>query len=75
MLGSRIAELRKHIGMSQNQLALLLHISPSTVGMYEQGRREPGLDTLVALARIFHTSTDYLCTGQLYIDQNQGYER
>lgn len=69
MIGSRIAQLRKRMGMSQDQLAQILHISPSTVGMYEQGRREPGVDTLVALARILHTSTDYLCTGQLYIEQ------
>ena len=75
MIGCRIAKLRKRIGMSQAQLANVLHVSPSTIGMYEQGRREPGVDTLVALARVLHTSTDYLCTGQLYIDQNQGYDR
>lgn len=63
MIGQRIAELRKRKGISQAQLAACLGVSPSAVGMYEQGRREPGLDLLVALARTFHTSTDYLCTG------------
>ena len=31
--------------------------------MYEQGRREPPADRLVAMARLFHVSTDYLLTG------------
>ena len=45
-------------------LADLLKISPSAVGMYEQGRREPSVDTLVEMARIFGVSTDFLLTGK-----------
>lgn len=64
MLGARIAALRRDVGMSQAELAERLKISPSAVGMYEQGRREPSADTLVALADIFQVSTDYLLTGR-----------
>lgn len=64
MIGSRIAALRKHANMSQAELARALQVSPSTVGMYEQGRREPSAATLVTLARIFQVSTDYLLTGR-----------
>lgn len=64
MIGRRIALLRKLQGLSQAQLAYALHISPSTVGMYEQGRREPDLNTVVAMAQLLHTSVDYLCTGK-----------
>ena len=64
MLGMRIASLRQGCGLSQAELARRLHISPSTVGMYEQGRREPSVDTLVALSRIFGVSLDYLLSGQ-----------
>lgn len=64
MLGPRIAALRRSAGMSQAQLAEKLKISPSAVGMYEQGRREPGVDTLVAMAKLFDISTDYLLTGK-----------
>ncbi len=64
MLGSRIAALRRHANFSQAELAARLQISPSAIGMYEQGRREPSTETLVALARIFEVSTDYLLTGQ-----------
>lgn len=63
MLGARISALRREAGMNQAELAKLLKISPSTVGMYEQGRREPSADTLVAMAKIFDISLDYLLTG------------
>lgn len=64
MLGARIASLRRKEGWSQSELARRLQISASAVGMYEQGRREPSADTLVALARTFGVSTDYLLTGR-----------
>ena len=49
--------------MSQSRLAQLLQVSPSAVGMYEQGRREPSAETLVELSRIFRVSVDYILTG------------
>lgn len=64
MLGSRIAALRQESGWSQAQLAKRLHISPSAVGMYEQGRREPCVDTLIEMAKTFDVSLDYLLSGQ-----------
>ena len=63
MLGARIAALRRDAGLSQSQLAAILKISPSTMGMYEQGRREPSVQTLVDLAKALDVSTDYLLTG------------
>ena len=64
MLGTRIAALRRQAGMSQRELAAALAVGPSAIGMYEQGRREPSADRLVALSRLFGVSTDYLLTGQ-----------
>ena len=66
MMGVRIAMLRKSIGMSQAELAHQLHISPSTLGSYEQGRREPSCAMLVSLSKVLHVSLDYLLTGHLY---------
>ena len=63
MLGARIAALRRQAGMNQGELAKKLGISPSTVGMYEQGRREPSAEMLVRLAEAFSVSTDFLLTG------------
>lgn len=64
MLGARIAALRRSRGMNQRQLAAQLRISPSAVGMYEQGRREPPGRLLVEMAQVFGVSTDYLLTGE-----------
>lgn len=63
MLGTRIAALRRQAGFSQAQLAAILKISPSAMGMYEQGRREPSVQTVVDMAKAFGVSTDYLLTG------------
>ena len=65
MLGERIMLLRRGSGWSQTELAKQLHISPSAVGMYEQGRREPSLQALVELAAVFGVSTDYLLKDNL----------
>lgn len=58
--GNRLKELRKKSGFTQAQLADKLNISASTIGMYEQGRREPDNDTLTKLCIELHTSVDYL---------------
>lgn len=69
MLGPRIATLRRSCGLSQAQLADRLGISASAIGMYEQGRREPAVETIVALAELFQVSTDYLLTGKASLQE------
>ena len=64
MLGERIGGLRRAQGLSQAELAQKLGISASTMGMYEQNRREPSVQMLVALARELEVSTDFLLTGR-----------
>lgn len=71
MLGLRIALLRRSAGMSQQGLAEKLKISASAVGMYEQGRREPSVQTLSDMARLFGVSIDYLVTGKATTPQEQ----
>ena len=68
-MGARIAALRREAGLSQAELASQLQISASAMGMYEQGRREPSGQMLVALARILGVTTDYLLTGTPAPDQ------
>lgn len=60
MFGERLKSLRKEKNMLQKDLADLLKISPSTIGMYEQGRRDPDTETIKFLADYFNVSTDYL---------------
>lgn len=59
-IGYRISELRKQAGMSQFQLAKVLDIAASTLGMYETGKREPSLKVMQRIADYFNVTTDYL---------------
>lgn len=70
MLGQRIASQRRKLGLNQTELAQRLCISPSTIGMYEQGRREPSNAILVALSKELHVSIDYLLTGHNWTSQD-----
>ena len=63
MIGARIAALRRQAGMNQAELAQVLGISPSAVGMYEQGRREPSAQMMLSIARTFQVSVDYILSG------------
>lgn len=60
MFCDRIRELREECGMTQRQIASQLKVSASAVGMYEQGRRTPSLELVVAYADLFSVTTDYL---------------
>lgn len=46
--------------MTQSDLAMRMGVSRSGVNAWEMGVSKPSLDNLIALSRIFHTTTDYL---------------
>ena len=54
----RLKELRRKKDITQEELAKQLKLSPSAIGMYETGRREPDFDTLQRIADYFRVSTD-----------------
>lgn len=56
--------LRQRAGYSQQDLADLLKISKSTIGMYEQGRRSPDYETLEKIADIFNVDMNFLMGGK-----------
>ncbi len=60
VVGKRIALLRKKRGLSQEEFAKKINVSPSTVAMWEVGKREVKSSTLSELADFFNVSTDYL---------------
>lgn len=57
---STIKHLRTERGITQEQLAAMLKVSRSTIGMYETGSREPDFETCEAIADIFNVDMDYL---------------
>lgn len=59
-LGNILKELLELHSITQKQLAEALNISPSTLGNYIQGIREPDYGTLIRIADYFRVTTDFL---------------
>ena len=60
MIGARLAEIRKYNDDTQEELALKLNISVSTVRSWEQEKSSPSHDLLVSICRLYDVSSDYL---------------
>jgi repressor LexA len=61
MFSEILKKLRAEKNLSQEELAEIINVSKSTIGMYEQGKRIPKADsTLKQLAEYFNVSIDYL---------------
>lgn len=60
MNGNKLKKMRENKGLLQKEVADALKISTSTIGMYEQNRREPDNETLKKISNYFNVSTDYL---------------
>ena len=56
----RIRDMREDRDLTQKQLADYLHTRQNTYSQYETGQRQLPLDVLIALARYYKTSADYL---------------
>lgn len=63
-LAHRIKDLRKGAGLTQQALADAMGLTRSALGAYEEGRAEPKLTTLVAMARYFGLTLDALVHGE-----------
>ena len=59
-LGERLQEQRQKLKLSQKEVATIIGISPSIMSNYENGERTPSIENLMALANLYHCSTDYL---------------
>lgn len=55
-----LKKLREEKGLTQAELGRQLKISPSAIGMYEQGRRTPDIPILKKMSAFFGVSIDYL---------------
>lgn len=56
----RIRDLREDRDLTQKEVAEYLHIKQNTYSQYENGLRQLPLDCLIALAKYYNTSTDYI---------------
>lgn len=59
MLGQRIKALRKERGLTQQQLGKLINVTKVSICCYENGTRNPTLQTLIDLGRVFGVDLNY----------------
>ncbi len=59
-LGNKLKILRKNNQLSRKQIAELVGVSVSMIGLYESGERLPSLHMIVKLAAQYKVSIDYL---------------
>ncbi len=59
-LGTKLADLRKRNGYSQEALAEKMGVSRQAVSKWERGESTPDTDTLIELARLYSVSLDTL---------------
>ena len=62
--GEKLQALRQRAGISQDTLAERLGVSRQAVSRWERDETMPETDKVVALADLFHVSTDYLLRAQ-----------
>lgn len=60
MFKERLKQLRKEKGLIQKELADIFHMQNTAISKYELGERNPDQETLIALAKYFDVSLDYL---------------
>ena len=64
LFGQRIQEARMTRGITQEEFAEEIDVSPSYYQKLERGVRTCSLDIRVSIAEHLHVSTDYLLTGK-----------
>lgn len=57
---NRLKELRKELGLTQEELGKQVGMPNNTLSQYETGKREPKLETWQKLADFFNVPVDYL---------------
>jgi len=63
-IGGRLRALRLQEGMTQENLAEVLHLeNKSSISLFESDKRELPVGLLIQIAKHFHTSTDYILFG------------
>lgn len=63
VIGKNIKKNRSEKGMTQEQLAENLHVTRQAVSNWEQGKTQPDVETLSAIAEVFDVPVEELIYG------------
>lgn len=59
-MAKRLIQLREKNNFSQSFVARQIGVTPALISAYEKQERNPSINKLIALADIYHVSTDYI---------------
>ena len=59
----KLKTLRLKNGLTQDELGEKLYLSRTSISYYEQGKFEPNIETIIAVADLFNITTDELLRG------------
>lgn len=66
-LGEKLQELRKNMGLTQEELAESLFVSRTAISKWESGRGYPSIDSLKEISKFFSVSIDELLSSEKLI--------
>lgn len=64
-IGKNIKKIRVAKGMTQERLAECIHVTRQAVSNWEQGKTQPGVDILSAMAEVFEVPVEELIYGSV----------
>lgn len=59
-IANRIKEIRQEQGLSQQKFGEALSVSQDTVSLWEKGKSLPTTEFIIAIAKTFNVSADYI---------------
>lgn len=59
-IGGRLKELRREMDCTQSKLADVLGVTQDSISLWENDKRVPDTQYIVAMAKFFDVTTDYL---------------
>lgn len=60
LFGDRLKELRKNNNLTQDDIAKMFNVTKNAVYSWEVNKTQPSMEIIVALAKYFNVTTDYL---------------
>lgn len=67
-IGTKITKLRTQMGYTQKELARQANITEASLSRYENGLREPKINTLVRLSKALHCTVDFMVGNTEVVD-------
>lgn len=67
MLNDKLLALRKHAGLSQQEVAAALDVTRQTISNWETGQAAPALDKAIALAALYRIGLDDLARDEVEV--------